>query len=46
MACAKPYGAKVVAVATGPYSIEQLRTTDADIVVETLSEIDKIISIF
>ncbi|GAQ94762.1 phosphoglycolate phosphatase, HAD superfamily [Thermodesulfovibrio aggregans] len=46
VACAKPYGAKVVAVATGPYSIEQLRTTDADIVVETLSEIDKIISIF
>lgn len=46
VACAKPYGAKVIAVATGPYSIEQLRTTDADIVVETLSEIDKIISIF
>lgn len=40
--CAKPYGAKVIAVATGPFSKEELQKTDADLVVETLSEIEQI----
>jgi len=43
VACAKPYGAKVIAVATGPYGVEELQRTEADIVVESLSEIDKIL---
>lgn len=43
VACAKPYGAKVVAVATGPYSVDELIRTDADLVVENMTEIDKII---
>lgn len=41
--CAKIYGAKVIAVATGPYSIEDLKNTDADVVVENLTEVDKIL---
>lgn len=41
--CAKPYGAKVIAVATGPFSKEELQKTDADLVIETLSEIEQII---
>lgn len=45
VACAKPYGAKVIAVATGPYSVSELMNTDADIVLENLSEIDKVLSI-
>lgn len=44
VACGKPYGAKVIAVATGPYSFEELSKTDADLVVESLSEIDKILN--
>ncbi|GAB5046914.1 HAD family hydrolase [Thermodesulfovibrio sp. TK110] len=43
VACAKPYGARVIAVATGPYSVEKLQDTEADIVVETLAEINKIL---
>jgi len=45
VACAKPYGAKVIAVATGPYSVKDLQTTDADIVVESLSETTKILTL-
>lgn len=41
--CAKPYGAKVIAVATGPYSSCDLQKTEADIVVETLNEREKIL---
>jgi phosphoglycolate phosphatase-like HAD superfamily hydrolase len=41
--CAKIYGAKVIAVATGPYSIEDLKYTDADVVVENLTEVNKIL---
>uniref|UniRef100_A0A7C4ENM6 phosphoglycolate phosphatase n=1 Tax=Thermodesulfovibrio aggregans TaxID=86166 RepID=A0A7C4ENM6_9BACT len=44
IACAKPYGAKVIAVATGPYSFEELSKTDADLVVQNLSETDKILN--
>ncbi len=42
VACAKPYGACVVAVATGPYSKTDLEKTDADVVVENLLEINKL----
>lgn len=35
--CAKPYGAFCIAVATGPYSTENLRDAGADIVMEDLS---------
>lgn len=45
VACAKPYGAKVVAVATGPYPFEELQKTEADIVVESLLEFDKIMKL-
>ncbi len=41
--CAKIHGAKVIAVATGPYSFRELSNTDADVVVETLSQIEKIL---
>ncbi len=44
IACAKPYGAKVIAVATGPYSFEELSKTGADLVVQDLSETDKILN--
>lgn len=36
--CAKPYGATVVAVATGPYPAEHLRMTEADMVLGSLSD--------
>lgn len=36
--CAKPYGAFCIAVATGPYSAENLRDAGADIVMEDLSD--------
>jgi len=39
--CAKPYGAKVIAVATGPYSEEELIKTEADLVVRDLTMIIK-----
>lgn len=42
VACAKPYGAKVIAVATGPFTKGELQNTEADVVVESLSEIDRI----
>jgi len=45
VACAKPYGATVIAVATGPYSVEKLKTTGADVVIENLSEISKILTL-
>ena len=38
--CAKIHGARCIAVATGPYSREELLTTEADIVVRSLSETD------
>jgi phosphoglycolate phosphatase-like HAD superfamily hydrolase len=38
VACAKPYGAACIAVATGPYPVETLRQTDADIVMDDLSD--------
>lgn len=41
--CAKPYGARVIAVATGPYSKSDLEKTQADVIVESLSEINKLL---
>lgn len=35
--CAKPYGAYVVAVATGPFDIHELKMTEADVVIADLS---------
>ncbi len=43
--CAKIYGAKAVAVATGPYSETELLKTKADVVVKDLSHIDWILPI-
>jgi phosphoglycolate phosphatase-like HAD superfamily hydrolase len=39
--CAKPYGAKVIAVATGPYKEEELMKTEADLVIKDLTKIIK-----
>ncbi|MEK6528279.1 MAG: HAD family hydrolase [Nitrospirota bacterium] len=39
--CAKIHGAKCIAVATGPYSMEELLATDADIVFDSLADIRK-----
>ncbi len=39
--CAKVHGAYCIAVATGPYSIDDLRNTEADIVFESLADVDK-----
>lgn len=39
--CAKVHGAKCIAVATGPYSMEELLATDADIVFDSLADIGK-----
>lgn len=38
--CAKIHGARCIAVATGPFSREELLTTEADIVVDSLCETD------
>lgn len=38
--CAKPYGARSVAVSTGPYSYSSLLETGADFVMEDLSDIN------
>ena len=35
--CARPYGAKAIAVATGPYSMDILNNTGADMVLKDLS---------
>ncbi|MDA8431417.1 MAG: HAD family hydrolase [Nitrospiraceae bacterium] len=42
--CAKPYGAKAVGVATGPYSSGALRAAGADAVFEDLSDTDRFIA--
>lgn len=39
--CAKLYGAKVIAVATGPYKEEELQKTEADFVIKDLTQIKK-----
>jgi len=42
--CAKIHGAGCIAVATGPYSKEDLLKTDADVVVSSLEETEKYMS--
>jgi phosphoglycolate phosphatase-like HAD superfamily hydrolase len=42
--CAKVHGAFCIAVATGPYSRQDLSNTDADIVFDTLADVDKCMS--
>lgn len=39
--CAKVHGAHCIAVATGPYSMEELLATDADIVLDSLAEVER-----
>lgn len=39
--CAKVHGAYCIAVATGPYSVDDLRNTEADIVFESLENVEK-----
>ncbi|RMG75236.1 MAG: HAD family hydrolase [Nitrospirae bacterium] len=41
--CAKIHGAKCIAVSTGPYSYDELKKTDADLVVESLQEQERIL---
>ena len=36
--CSKPYGAYSIAVATGPYSYDELAGTEADAVLRDLSD--------
>ncbi|MDQ7053588.1 MAG: HAD family hydrolase [candidate division KSB1 bacterium] len=45
VACAKPYGAKTMAVATGHYDEEELRQAEADVVVKDLSDVDRIVAV-
>jgi phosphoglycolate phosphatase-like HAD superfamily hydrolase len=44
VACAKPYGASVIGVATGPYSSQVLTEAGADVVFEDLSDTGQFIS--
>ena len=43
--CAKVHGARCIAVATGPYSKEDLLATDADIVLDSLIETEKFVNL-
>jgi len=43
--CAKVHGARCIAVATGPYSKEDLLATDADIVLDSLIETEKFVDL-
>lgn len=45
VSCSKPYGAFSVAVATGPYSVEALSTSGADIVLRDLSDTEAFLSV-
>jgi phosphoglycolate phosphatase-like HAD superfamily hydrolase len=44
--CARPHGAIAVAVATGEYSLEELRAEKPDFLFAELSEVEKVINIF
>jgi phosphoglycolate phosphatase-like HAD superfamily hydrolase len=44
--CARPHGAVAIAVATGEYSVEQLRAEKPDFLFENLSEVEKVAAIF
>ncbi len=43
--CSKPYGARAVAVATGPYSREDLVKAGADVVFDDLSDTQRLLSV-
>ncbi len=43
--CSKPYGAYAIAVATGPYSFDELSDTGADAVFHDLSDTDSLLHI-
>jgi phosphoglycolate phosphatase-like HAD superfamily hydrolase len=40
VACALAAGARAIGVATGPFSVQQLRDSGADVVFEDLSDTD------
>jgi HAD superfamily hydrolase (TIGR01549 family) len=42
--CSKPFGAYALAVATGPYGLEALQGTEADAVIQDLSEAREVLS--
>jgi phosphoglycolate phosphatase len=44
VACARVHGSRCIAVATGPYSLDLLRGTEADLAVSDLSDADRIIN--
>ncbi len=46
VACAKPYGAKTLAVATGHYDEKSLQNAEADVVVSDLADTEKILTVF
>ncbi|MCX7792925.1 MAG: HAD hydrolase-like protein [Thermodesulfovibrionales bacterium] len=41
--CSKPYGARCIAVATGPYKPESLKKAGADVVFEDMSNVDEVL---
>jgi phosphoglycolate phosphatase-like HAD superfamily hydrolase len=44
--CARPHGAVAIAVATGEYSVEQLRAEKPDFLFEDFGEVEKVLKIF
>lgn len=42
--CAKPYGALCIAVATGPYSVEELKAACADLILKDMTDINRFIN--
>ncbi len=44
VACAKEHGARSIAVATGPYSLEILQRTETDLALNNLSQTSEIIA--
>jgi phosphoglycolate phosphatase-like HAD superfamily hydrolase len=44
--CARPHGATAVAVATGEYSVEELRAEKPDFLFTDFSEVEKVLEIF
>jgi phosphoglycolate phosphatase-like HAD superfamily hydrolase len=44
--CARPHGAVAIAVATGEYSVAQLRAEEPDFLFENFGEVEKVLEIF
>lgn len=42
--CSKPYGARCIAVATGPYKVETLKKTGADVVFENMENVKEVLN--